>query len=152
MKRKVLSILFVIFSLDSVGMAAPREDRPEEINRHSDIQKERKDSSRPGHKNDRDKSIHRPTVVKLKPGKHRSAISASGFSLVLPNHRSPVYYAVSVPLGGERIHLLPSGAKKMKSGREDVYIVDNKYHRQYNDGYYQVISPFDGMEMLDYKG
>ncbi|SAS17574.1 Uncharacterised protein [Klebsiella pneumoniae] len=40
----------------------------------------------------------------------------------------------------------------MKSGGGDVYIVDDTYYRRYNDGYYHVISPFDGMEILDYRG
>lgn len=135
MKGKVLSILFFIFFLNGVGIAAPREDRSGKVNQHSDIQKERKGSSRPGHKNDKNKSTHRPTAVKRKPG-----------------DRSPVYYSVSEPPGGKRIYMLPGGTKKMKSGEEGVYIVDDTYIRRYNDGYDQNISPFDGIEILDYKG
>lgn len=135
MKIKVLSLLFVIFSLNSVGMAAPREEHSGKVNHHSDIQKERKGSSRPEHKYDKDKSSHRPTAVKRKPG-----------------DRSPVYYSVSEPPGGKRIYMLPGGARKMKSGDGDVYIVDDTYYRRYNDGYYHVISPFDGTEILDYRG
>lgn len=135
MKRKVLSILFFIFFLNGVGIAAPREDRSGKVNQHSDIQKERKGSSRPGHNNDKNKSTHRPKAVKRKPG-----------------DRSPVYYSVSEPPGGKRIYMLPGGARKMKSGGGDVYIVDDTYYRRYNDGYYHVISPFDGMEILDYRG
>ncbi len=48
--------------------------------------------------------------------------------------------------------MLPGGTKKMKSGEEGVYIVDDTYIRRYNDGYDQILSPFDGIEILDYKG
>ena len=63
-------------------------------------------------------------------------------------HRSPVYNSVSKPPKDKHIHR----TQKMKSGGSNLYIVDDVYNHRYKNEYYQIISPYEDIEILNYSG